>query len=79
MDSANCRALSEARKARAGGKIVRMALSGEVPERAVESDFMRSYGASREAEDGIFVGHSDVRKMELPSTIIYTPEGYISQ
>jgi len=60
-------------------KIVRMALSGEVPERAVESDFMRSYGASREAEDGIFVGHSDVRKMELPSTIIYTPEGYISQ
>ncbi|MFT4887239.1 MAG: pimeloyl-ACP methyl ester carboxylesterase [Pseudohongiellaceae bacterium] len=60
-------------------KIVRMALAGEVPERAFESDFMRSYGASREAEDGIFVGHSDVRKMEFPTTIIYTPEGYISQ
>jgi len=60
-------------------KIVRMALAGEMPERASENDFMRSYGASREAEDGIFVGHSDVRKMEFPSTIIYTPEGYLSQ
>jgi pimeloyl-ACP methyl ester carboxylesterase len=60
-------------------KIVRMALAGEVPERAFESDFMRSYGARREAEDGIFVGHSDVMKMEFPTTIIYTPEGYISQ
>jgi pimeloyl-ACP methyl ester carboxylesterase len=60
-------------------KIVRMALAGEVPERAFESDFMRSYGARREAEDGIFVGHSDVMKMEFPTSIIYTPEGYISQ
>jgi len=60
-------------------KIVRMALADEVPERASENEFMRSYGASREAEDGIFVGHSDVRKMEFPSTIIYTPEGYLSQ
>ncbi len=41
--------------------------------------FSVSDGGSREAEDGIVVGHSDVRKMELPSTIIYTPEGYISQ
>jgi hypothetical protein len=56
-----------------------MALSGEVPELAFESDFVRGYGASREAEDDIFVGHSDVRKMEFPSTIIYAPEGYISQ
>ncbi|MBT5720475.1 MAG: alpha/beta hydrolase [Gammaproteobacteria bacterium] len=57
-------------------KIVRTALNGEVPNRAEESDFMRSYGSRREAEDGVFVGHSEVRKMEFPSAIIYTPEGY---
>lgn len=60
-------------------KIVRAALAGEVPDRASESGFMRSYGGTREAEDGVFVGHSDVKKMEFPSTIIYTPEGYLSQ
>ena len=27
-------------------------------------------------EDAIFVGHSNVRKMEFPSSIRYTPEGY---
>ena len=57
-------------------KIVRAALNGEVPDRASESAFMRSYGSSREAEDAIFVGHSNVRKMQFPSSIKYTPEGY---
>ncbi len=57
-------------------KIVRTALAGEVPDRASENGFMRSYGGRREAEDAIFVGHSDVRKMEFPSTIRYTPDGY---
>jgi len=53
-----------------------MALTGEVPDRETESAFMRSYGSRREAEDAIFVGHSNVRKMEFPSSIRYTPEGY---
>ncbi len=57
-------------------KIVRMALNGEVPDRVSENDFMRAYGSNRDSEDAIFVGHSDVRKMEFPSTIKYTPEGY---
>lgn len=57
-------------------KIVRSALTGEVPDRESENDFMRRYGSTREAEDAIFVGHSHVRKMEFPSSIIYTPEGY---
>jgi len=57
-------------------KIVRMALTGEVPDREAESAFMRSYGSRREAEEAIFVGHSNVRKMEFPSSIRYTPEGY---
>lgn len=57
-------------------KIVRAALNSEVPDRASENEFMRSYGSSRDAEDAIFVGHSDVRKMEFPSSIKYTPEGY---
>lgn len=57
-------------------KIVRTALTGGIPDRRAESDFMRSYGSRREAEDAIFVGRSDVRKMEFPSSIRYTPEGY---
>ena len=57
-------------------KIVRAALNGDVPDREAESEFMRSYGGNREAEDAIFVGHSDVRKMEFSSSIKYTPKGY---
>ena len=57
-------------------KIVRLALSGGVPDREAENDFMRSYGRSREADDAVFVGHSVVRKMEFPGSVRYTPEGY---
>ncbi len=57
-------------------KIVRTALSGGVPDRESENEFMRSYNSRREADDGVYVGHSDVRKMEFPGAVRYTPEGY---
>jgi hypothetical protein len=63
-------------KPEAVAKIVRRALTGGVPDRESENQFMRSYGGSREADDAIFVGHSVVQKMEFPGSVIYTPEGY---
>ena len=59
-------------------KILRMALQGQLPDRASEDDWMWTYAAEREAEDGIYVGHSDVRKMEFPGAVQYTPEGYVN-
>jgi pimeloyl-ACP methyl ester carboxylesterase len=57
-------------------KVVRMALTGEVPDRESESTFMRSYGAQRAAEDAVFVGHSKIEELDFPSSIKYTPSGY---
>lgn len=57
-------------------KIVRMALTGQVPEREDESEFMQRYGASRAAEDAVFVGHSKIEALNFPATIEYTPSGY---
>lgn len=57
-------------------KIVRLVLTGGVPDRESENDFMRAYNSRREAEDGVYVGHSVVKKMEFPGTVRYTPEGY---
>lgn len=57
-------------------KVVRMALTGEVPDRESESTFMRSYGAQRAAEDAVFVGHSKIEELDFPSSIEYTPSGY---
>ncbi len=57
-------------------KIVRLVLTGGVPDRESENEFMRAYNSRREAEDGVYVGHSVVKKMEFPGTVRYTPEGY---
>ena len=57
-------------------KVIRMALTGQVPERANENDFMRSYSADREKEDAVYVGRSKVEELDFPSTIEYTPSGY---
>ncbi len=57
-------------------KIIRTALDGEIPTRAEEGAWMWEYAASREAEDAIYVGHSDVRKMEFPGAVQYSPDGY---
>lgn len=57
-------------------KIVRIALSGQVPDREDESEFMRRYGAGRAAADAVFVGHSIIEELNFPSTIEYAPSGY---
>ena len=57
-------------------KIVRMALTGQIPDRDAESEFMRRYGGSRAAEDAVFVGRSKIEELDFPSSIEYTPSGY---
>lgn len=57
-------------------KIVRMALTGQVPDRESESAFMRSYLGSRAVDDAVFIGHSKIEELDFPSTIEYTPSGY---
>ena len=57
-------------------KVIEMALSGRLPNRETENDFMRTYNGFKEAEDAVYVGHSVVRKMEFPGSVRYTPEGY---
>ena len=57
-------------------KIVRMALTGQIPDREAESEFMRTYGGSRVAEDAVFVGRSKIEELDFPSSIEYTPSGY---
>jgi pimeloyl-ACP methyl ester carboxylesterase len=57
-------------------KVIRLALSGQLPDRAGENEFMRSYSANREKEDAVYVGHSKIEELDFPSTIEYTPSGY---
>ena len=57
-------------------KVIRFALDGEIPSRGEENQWMYEYSNSRSAEDAIYVGHSNVRKMEFPGAIKYTPDGY---
>lgn len=57
-------------------KVVRMALTGQVPDRASESDFMRRYSGSRAAADAVYVGRSRIEPLNFPSSIRYTPSGY---
>lgn len=57
-------------------KIIRLALDGEVPSRDDENQWMIEYSANRDAEDAIYVGRSNVRKMHFPGAIEYSPDGY---
>lgn len=57
-------------------KIIRMALTGQVPSADAEAEFMRSYSASRANEDAVYVGRSKIEPLDFPSTIEYTPSGY---
>ena len=57
-------------------KIIRLALEGEVPARDDENQWMIEYSANRDAEDAIYVGRSNVRKMQFPGAIQYSPDGY---
>ena len=57
-------------------KVVRMALTGQLPSRAEEGEFMRRYGVSRKPDDAVYVGHSRIEELDFPSSIEYTPSGY---
>jgi len=57
-------------------KVIRMALTGQLPDRESENDFMRRYGASRASEDAAFIGHSKIEELDFPSSIEYSPSGY---
>ena len=57
-------------------KVVRMALTGQLPDRETENSFMRSYGGIRAGDDAVFVGHSKIEELDFPSSIEYTPSGY---
>lgn len=57
-------------------KIVRLALTGQIPSRDDEDAFMWTYNRGRASDDAIFVGHSTIRKMEFPGAVEYTPSGY---
>ena len=57
-------------------KVIRMALTGQLPDREEEDEFMRSYGASRALEDAALVGHTKIEALDFPSSIEYTPSGY---
>lgn len=57
-------------------KVVRLALTGQIPGKETEDDFMWTYNRGRSANDAIFVGHSDIREMEFSGAVEYTPSGY---
>ena len=57
-------------------KVIRLALTGQLPELESENDFMRRYGSTRASEDAVFVGHSKIEELDFPSSIEYTPSGY---
>jgi len=60
-------------------KVVRMALTGQVPDLEAEDAFMRRYATERESADAIYIGHSVVEPLDFPSEIEYTPEGYVER
>ncbi len=57
-------------------RIINMALGGQLPDRASEDEFMRRYEASRGVNDAVYVGHSEIKPLDFPSSIEYSPSGY---
>jgi len=57
-------------------KVVRMALTGRVPDYESESEVIRRYSAGREQNDAVYVGRSRIEELDFPSSIEYTPSGY---
>ena len=57
-------------------KVIRLALTGQLPNLESEGAFMRTHTATRSADDAMFVGRSRVNTLNFPSSIEYTPEGY---
>lgn len=57
-------------------KVVRLALTGQIPDHESESEFMRNYSAGRAQDDAVYVGRSRIEALDFPSSIEYTPSGY---
>ena len=57
-------------------KIVKLALSGEVPSQEEGDEFMWTWNRQRTEHDAIFVGHSIIREMNFEGAVEYTPQGY---
>ncbi len=57
-------------------EVVNRCLNGEVPSRADEDAFMRRNTRSPSPDTALFVGHSEIRKMEFPGAVQYSPSGY---
>ncbi len=57
-------------------KIVKLALSGGVPNQEEGDDFMWTWNRQRAEHDAIFVGHSIIRQMKFEGAVEYTPQGY---
>lgn len=60
-------------------KIVKLALSGEVPSQEEGDDFMWTWNRQRTEHDAIFVGHSVIEEMQFEGAVEYTPQGYRNQ
>jgi pimeloyl-ACP methyl ester carboxylesterase len=58
--------------------LVRLVLGGEVPTREEEGAFINRYERSRAPDQAIFIGRSEIRAMEFPGAVRYTPGGYIT-
>ena len=56
-------------------KVIKVALTGQVPDRESESEFMRRYSASRAHEDAVYVGRTRIEALDFPSSIEHTPSG----
>lgn len=57
-------------------KIVKLALSGEVPDAEAGDAFMWTWNRQRTEHDAIFVGHSIIGEMQFEGAVEYTPQGY---
>lgn len=58
-------------------KIVKLALSGEVPKAEEGDAFMWAWSRQQTEHDAIFIGHSINREMTFEGTVEYTPQGYL--
>jgi pimeloyl-ACP methyl ester carboxylesterase len=57
-------------------RVVRLALSGEVPTRDEEGGMLLSNARRASPASAVFVGHSDIEDMVFPGAVRYSPAGY---
>ena len=57
-------------------RVVRLALSGEIPTRDDEGGQLLSNARRGSPASAVFVGHSDIEDMVFPGAVRYSPAGY---